>query len=287
MKWEGRRESENVEDRRGMGGGRIAAGGGLGLVVMVVLALLFGVDPRQILDQAGDQQYSDETTTSGQPYQETPEEAQRSKFARVVLADTEDTWGAIFQKSGKQYEAPKLVLFNGQVQSACGFAQAAMGPFYCPSDRKVYLDLSFFDDMDGKLQAGGDFAKAYVIAHEVGHHIQTLLGITDQVAAQRGAGEGEGQSGVSVRTELQADCFAGVWAKNTETQKHILEAGDIDEALNAAAAVGDDRLQQRSRGYIVPESFTHGTSAQRSRWFRKGFDSGEVNQCNTFNATTL
>ena len=162
-----------------------------------------------------------------------------------------------------------------------------MGPFYCPRDHKVYLDLSFFDDMDGRLQAGGDFAKAYVIAHEVGHHIQTLLGITDQVAAQRGQGEGAGAGGLSVRTELQADCFAGVWAKRTETQKHILESGDIDEALNAAAAVGDDRLQQRARGYVVPESFTHGSAAQRSRWFRKGFDSGDISQCDTFNASTL
>ena len=285
MKWEGQRESDNVEDRRGTGGGRIAAGGGLGLVVMVVLALLFGVDPRQILDQVGDQQVSEQDPA--QPYQESAQEAERRKFARVVLADTEDTWSAVFQKAGKQYQPPKLVLFSGQVQSACGFAQSAMGPFYCPSDRKVYLDLSFFDDMDGKLQAGGDFAKAYVIAHEIGHHVQTLLGITDQVAAQRGEGDGEGASGTSVRTELQADCFAGVWAKNTETQKHILDDGDIDEALNAAAAVGDDRLQQRSRGYVVPESFTHGTSAQRSKWFRKGFDSGDLNQCNTFDAPSL
>lgn len=284
MKWEGRRESGNVEDRRGMGGGRVAVGGGLGLVAMVVLAMLFGVDPRVVLEQAGgDQQITD----SGQPYQETPEDAQRAKFARVVLADTEDTWTAIFSKSGQQYEAPTLVLYTNSVQSACGFGQSAMGPFYCPGDRKVYLDLSFFDDMQGKLQAGGDFGMAYVIAHEIGHHIQTLLGITRQVAAQRGSGEGEGESGVSVRTELQADCFAGVWAKNTETQKQILEAGDIDEAINAASAVGDDRLQQRGRGYVVPESFTHGTSAQRSRWFKKGFETGDVNQCDAFNATTL
>ena len=286
MKWEGQRESENVEDRRGQGGGtRIAAGGGLGLIVIVVLSLLFGIDPRQILDQGGGQ--VSEQQAPGQPYQETPEEAQRSKFAKVVLADTEDTWGAIFHASGKQYEAPTLVLFRREVQSACGFAQSAMGPFYCPGDHKVYLDLSFFDEMDGKLQAGGDFAKAYVIAHEVGHHIQTLMGITSQVDAQRAAA-GETQSNaLSVRTELQADCFAGVWANRTEKEKHILEAGDIDEALNAAAAVGDDRLQNRARGYVVPESFTHGTSAQRSKWFRKGFDSGDTGQCDTFAAATL
>jgi predicted metalloprotease len=287
MKWEGQRESENVEDRRGMGGGtRIAAGGGLGVIVIVVLSLLFGVDPRQILDQGGGDQAS-EQQAPGQPYQETPEEAQRSKFAKVVLADTEDTWGAIFSGQGKQYEAPTLVLFSGEVQSACGFAQSAMGPFYCASDRKVYLDLSFFDEMDGKLEAGGDFAKAYVIAHEVGHHIQTLLGITSQIEAQRAAA-GETQSNaLSVRTELQADCFAGVWANRTEKEKHILEAGDIDEALNAAAAVGDDRLQKRARGYVMPETFTHGTSAQRSRWFRKGFESGDTDKCDTFGAASL
>ena len=286
MKMDGQRESENVEDRRGSGGGRIVAGGGVGMVVVIVLALLFGVDPRQLLDQVGNQQTADQP--AGQPYQETPEEAQRSKFAKIVLADTEDTWGAIFKASGKQYEAPKLVLFSHEVQSACGSAQSAMGPFYCPGDHKVYLDLSFFDDMDGKLQAGGDFAKAYVIAHEIGHHVQTLLGITDMVAAQRASGgEDTGETGLSVRTELQADCFAGVWANRTEKEKHILEAGDIDEAMNAASAVGDDRLQSRARGQIVPESFTHGTSAQRSRWFRKGFDSGDLNQCDTFGASTL
>jgi uncharacterized protein len=285
MKIEGRRESENVEDRRGMGGGRIAAGGGLGLIVMIVLALLFGVDPRMILDQVGQQQVIEQE--SGQPYQETAEEAQRSRFARVVLADTEDTWNAIFQQSGKQYDAPTLVLYRGAVRSACGLGQSAMGPFYCPSDQKVYLDLTFFDDMAGKLQASGDFGMAYVIAHEVGHHVQTLLGITREAAAQRGAGDGEGETGVSVRTELQADCFAGVWAKQTESQKQVLEAGDIEEAINAAAAVGDDRLQQRGRGYVVPESFTHGTSAQRARWFRKGFDSGDPNQCDAFSAPSL
>ncbi len=285
MKWEGQRESENVEDRRGMGGGHIAAGGGLGLVAMVVLALFFGVDPSQLLNQMGDQQVSSDQPSG--PYQETAEEAQRSKFARVVLADTEDTWTSIFRDAGRQYEQPHLVLFSGSVDSACGYAQAAMGPFYCPNDHKVYLDLSFFDDMDGKLQAGGDFAKAYVIAHEIGHHVQTLLGITSQVASARGGGSGEGSTGLSVRTELQADCFAGVWANRTEKEKHILESGDIDAALNAAAAVGDDRLQQRARGYVVPESFTHGTSQQRSRWFRRGFDSGDLNQCDTFGASSL
>jgi predicted metalloprotease len=283
MKIEGRRESGNVEDRRGSGR-RVALGGGLGLIVMVVLALLFGVDPRMILEQVGDQGVMQE---SGETYQETAEEAQRSRFARVVLADTEDTWNSVFQQTGRQYDAPTLVLYTGAVRSACGLGQSAMGPFYCPSDQKLYLDLSFFDDMERKLGAAGDFGMAYVIAHEVGHHIQTLLGITRQVAAQRGAGGGEGETGLSVRTELQADCFAGVWAKHTQSQKQVLEAGDIEEAINAAAAVGDDRLQQRGRGYVVPESFTHGSSAQRSRWFRKGLESGDANQCDAFSATTL
>jgi hypothetical protein len=202
------------------------------------------------------------------------------------LAETEDTWGTVFQAAGRRYEDPKLVLFRNAVDSACGFAQSAMGPFYCPNDHKVYLDLSFFDDMSGKLGAGGDFARAYVIAHEVGHHVQTLLGTTAQVESQRqNLSEGDANA-LSVRVELQADCLAGVWASRTESQKHVLEAGDIDEALNAAAAVGDDRLQRRAQGYVVPESFTHGTSAQRSKWFKQGFASGDVNKCDTFSPAT-
>lgn len=289
MKTEGRRQSENVEDRRGQGagrfpGGRAGMGGGVGLIAVVVIALLFGVDPTQLLSGLQD------TTVqgpSGAPYEETPEEAKRSDFVRVVLADTEDVWTNVFAQAGQTYQLPTLVLFRGQVQSACGYAQSAVGPFYCPTDQKVYLDLSFYDDMAGKLGAQGDFAFAYVVAHEIGHHVQTLLGTSRKVQAARArASEAEGNE-LSVRQELQADCFAGVWAHHTEKQKQVLEAGDIEEAMNAAAAVGDDRLQKRGQGYVVPESFTHGTSEQRARWFNTGLKSGDPNQCDTFGATTL
>jgi hypothetical protein len=283
MKTEGRRQSENIEDRRGQRGGAPmgrAGVGGLGLIIIVVLALIFGVDPRQFLGQM--EQGTAEAPASSEPYKESSEEANRSAFIKVVLADTEDVWNQIFKASGKAYEEPTLVLFSGTVQSACGFAQSAAGPFYCPRDRKVYLDLSFYDEMAGKLGAKGDFAFAYVIAHEVGHHIQTLLGTSGQVQAKRQqVSQAEGNE-LSVRLELQADCFAGVWAYHTEKQKKVLEQGDIEEAMNAAAAVGDDRLQKSAQGYVVPESFTHGTSAQRAAWFRKGLQGGDPNQCNTF-----
>lgn len=253
---------------------------GLGLIIVVVLALVFGVDPRQFLGQM--EQQGGEVATPGQPYQETAEEGKRRQFIAVVLADTEDVWTAIFKNSGQTYEKPVLKLFAGTVQSACGFAQSAAGPFYCPRDRKVYLDLSFYDEMAGKLGASGDFAFAYVIAHEVGHHIQTLLGTSTKVqAARQRVSEAEGND-LSVRLELQADCYAGVWAHHTEKQKQVLEQGDIEEAMNAAAAVGDDRLQKAAQGYVVPESFTHGSSAQRAKWFRQGLTTGDPNQCKTF-----
>lgn len=285
MKTEGRRQSENIEDRRGKGGGAPmgrAGVGGLGLIIIVVLALVFGVDPRQFLGQM--EQGAAGTSAPGptEPYQESGEEAKRSAFIKVVLADTEDVWNQIFKSSGKPYEEPALVLFSGTVQSACGFAQSAAGPFYCPRDKKVYLDLSFYDEMSSKLGAKGDFAFAYVIAHEVGHHIQTLLGTSGQVQAKRQqVSQAEGNE-LSVRLELQADCYAGVWAHHTEKQKQVLEQGDIEEAMNAAAAVGDDRLQKSAQGYVVPESFTHGTSEQRAKWFRLGLQSGNASQCNTF-----
>jgi uncharacterized protein len=290
MKTDGRRQSENVEDRRGQGGrfpgGRAGVGGGFGLIAIVVLALVFGVDPSQLIngmEGAGGPAVEEQTG----PYQETPEEAQRSAFVKVVLADTEDVWTQIFKGAGQTYRLPTLVFFRGVVQSACGTAQSAMGPFYCPSDQKVYLDLSFYDDMAGKLGAKGDFAFAYVVAHEVGHHVQTLLGTSAKVQQQRArASEAEGNE-LSVRQELQADCYAGVWAHHTEKQKKVLEAGDIEEAMNAAAAVGDDRLQQRGQGYVVPESFTHGTSAQREKWFNIGLKSGASDQCDTFGAGAL
>lgn len=289
MKTDGRRQSENVEDRRGQGaggfggrfpGGRAGAGGGMGLIIVVILALAFGVDPSQLL--GGMEGAGPGVEQQSGPYQETPEEAQRSAFVKVVLGDTEDVWTQVFAGAGQTYRLPTLVLFRGAVQSACGHAQSAMGPFYCPADQKVYLDLSFYDDMAGKLGAKGDFAFAYVIAHEVGHHVQTLLGTSAQVQQQRArSSEAEGNE-LSVRQELQADCYAGVWAHHTEKQKKVLEAGDIEEAMNAAAAVGDDRLQQRGQGYVVPESFTHGTSAQRAKWFNLGLKSGAPAQCDTF-----
>lgn len=288
MKTEGRRQSENVEDRRGKGG-RVPMGragvGGLGLIIIVVLALVFGVDPRQFLGQMEQQQAGTETAP-GQPYQESAEEAKRRAFIKVVLAETEDVWSAIFKNSGADYQEPKLVLFSGTVQSDCGFAQSAAGPFYCPRDQKVFLDLSFYDEMVSKLGAQGDFAFAYVIAHEVGHHIQTLLGTSQKVQAMRQRVSQEAGNALSVKLELQADCFAGVWAHHT-AKKDILEQGDIEEAMNAAAAVGDDRLQKSAQGYVVPESFTHGSSAQRAQWFRTGLQGGNPNQCNTFEAGDL
>ncbi len=289
MRTEGRRQSENVEDRRGQRG-RVPGGpagiGGIGLIIVVVLALLFGVDPRQLLGGL-EQQQTGPQTASDEPYQETAEEKKRSDFVRVVLADTEDVWTAVFQRAGRQYPPAKLVLFRDAVQSGCGPAQAAAGPFYCPADRKVYLDLTFYDEMAAKLGAQGDFAFAYVIAHEVGHHVQTVLGISSQVQAARARASEEEGNALSVRQELQADCFAGVWAHHTEKQKQVLEAGDIEEAMNAAAAVGDDRLQKRAQGYVVPESFTHGTSAQRAKWFRLGLQTGDDAKCDTFSAADL
>jgi predicted metalloprotease len=288
MKTEGRRQSENVEDRRGQGGGMPmgrAGVGGLGLIIIVVLALVFGVDPRQFLGEMEQQQGGTQTAPS-QPYQEGADEAKRSAFIKVVLAETEDVWSAIFKNSGADYQEPKLVLFSGTVQSACGMAQSAAGPFYCPRDQKVFLDLSFYDEMVSKLGAQGDFAFAYVIAHEVGHHIQTLLGASQKVLAKRQSVSQEVGNALSVKLELQADCYAGVWAHHT-AKKDLLEQGDVEEAMNAAAAVGDDRLQKSAQGYVVPESFTHGSSAQRAQWFRTGLQSGNPNQCNTFEAGDL
>ena len=296
MKTDGRRKSENVEDRRGEtagggggglrfpGGGKAGMGGGIGLIIVVVLALVFGIDPRQFLDPSALGGSGSTQTAPAEPYQETAEEAKRSDFVKVVLADTEDTWTAIFRKAGRQYELPTLVLFRTAVDSACGYAQSAAGPFYCPGDKKVYIDLSFIDEMSTKLSASGDFAFAYVIAHEIGHHVQTLLGTSGQVNAQRGRVSQEEGNQLSVKLELQADCYAGVWTHHTEKQKQVLEAGDLEEALNAAAAVGDDRLQKQAQGYVVPESFTHGSSAQRAAWFKKGLQTGDTNQCDTFAA---
>ena len=279
MRWKTGRRSSHVEDRRGTRAGGGLFKGGIGTVVIALgLAYFLGIDPRVML-QLGEAVAPSATETD---YQPTAKEQQQADFVSVVLADTEDTWGAIFRQSGYEYEEPNLVLFSGQVNSACGMASAAMGPFYCPADKKVYIDLAFFDDLKSRHGASGDFAQAYVIAHEIGHHVQNLLGTSTQVRkAQRGLGKAGGNE-LSVKLELQADCFAGLWGNHADRSRQVLETGDIEEALNAASAIGDDRLQKEAQGYVVPESFTHGTSKQRARWFRKGIESGDVADCDTF-----
>lgn len=291
MRQDDGRESENIEDRRGMemGGGFSGLrfpGGGLGIAAAAVIALLLGVDPRIVLNTVA-QLSNVAPQQSSRPVHSTPQDEKTKKFMSIVLADTEDTWGAIFQQAGNRYQEPKLVLFSGQVQSACGFAQAAMGPFYCPGDRKLYLDMRFFDDLASRHGAPGDFAQAYVVAHEVGHHVQNLLGIADHVQAAQQRGGKVQRNQLQVRMELQADCFAGVWANKANQFRQILEPGDLEEALAAASGVGDDRLQKQAQGYVVPESFTHGSSEQRMRWFIIGAKSGDINQCNTFKAAKL
>jgi hypothetical protein len=282
MLWQGRRESENVEDARGSGGGgRIVLGGGIGTVILVVLYLLLGGDPQALFNSQQAQ-----LPQSAQFDNQAPRD-EASKFVAVVLADTEDAWNETFRQMGRQYEEPRLVLFTDLIQSGCGFAGGATGPFYCPQDRRVYIDLGFFRQLQERLGAGGDFAEAYVIAHEVGHHVQNLLGISDRVQAARGRVSQTEYNQLSVRLELQADFLAGVWARYTDRVKHVVEAGDIEEAMRAASAVGDDRLQSRSRGYVVPDSFTHGTSEQRARWFRRGYETGDLRQGDTFNAREL
>ncbi len=295
MQWKKGRRSDNVEDVRDQsGGGGMRFGGGKGLslmavVVIVGIGLLTGQEPMQILEQLGsqltDQPAQQTTQRTGHP---TPAADQQAEFVRAILGDTEDTWRQIFQQSGRTYKDPTLVLFRGQVNSACGSATAASGPFYCPADQKVYLDMSFFQEMAQRFRASGEFAQAYVIAHEVGHHVQTLLGLSSKMQMARQQGRRmEGDGGLLVRQELQADCYAGVWANNAQKRLNWLEPGDIESALTAANAIGDDRLQQQSQGRVVPDSFTHGTSEQRVRWFKTGFEQGNVNQCDTFAATRL
>jgi predicted metalloprotease len=284
MRWRDQRQSENIEDQRGSGGGgrRIAIGGGLGGIVVLVLALLFGADPRQILEQLP-QQGSGAPQTSRQS---SAEEEELKQFVAVVLAQTEDAWTEEFRRLGREYRKPTLVLFSGEVESACGIADAAVGPFYCSQDEKLYIDLTFFQELRTKFGAPGDFAVAYVVAHEVGHHVQNLLGTMDQVhAAERRMSE-EDRNRVSVRLELQADFLAGVWA-NRARNRGIVEPGDVEEALGAASSVGDDRLQREGQGYVVPDSFTHGSSEQRIRWFRKGLETGDVRQGDTFRTSEL
>ncbi len=285
MRWQGRRESDNVEDRRRMSGGTMIAGGGLGtLVIILLISVVFGVDPQKLIQQLPQGQPGGGAAQQG-PLD--PRQEEQAKFVRVVLADTEDVWTEQFAQMGKTYRKPNLVLFTGAVQSACGFASAATGPFYCPADEKVYVDLSFFDELQNRFGAKGDFARAYVIAHEIGHHVQKQLGYTDQVHAMRRQQSEEEANEQSVRLELQADFLAGMWAHHAQQTKHILEPGDIEEALTAANAIGDDRLQKQTQGYVVPDSFTHGTSEQRVRWFKKGFTSGNLEDGDTFNARQL
>jgi len=283
MKWRNRRVSQNVEDRRSQGGLGAKKIGGLGVVAITLASMYFGVNPKLILGLLEGTGVAGSSTTQNSNHRPTPEQQQLAQFTGVVLADTEDAWNGLLEEKGIRYEEPKLVLFTDRVSSACGQAEAAMGPFYCPGDHKIYIDLGFYQQLKDNHDAPGDFAQAYVIAHEVGHHVQNLLGISSQVQnAQRSLGEAEGNK-LSVRLELQADCFAGIWAHRTEKAKHILEQGDIEEALNAASAIGDDRLQKQARGYASPESFTHGSSEQRVKWFKKGLLGGSIQECNTFN----
>jgi predicted metalloprotease len=278
MKWEGRKGSDNIEDRRGMSTGKVALGGGIGTIVIVLVVLLLGGDPSQLLNGSRESQ----TTESGQ-VATTPEEEAMADFVSVVLKDTETVWGKIFEQSGKTYRQPVLVMFKDQVQSACGLASSASGPFYCPGDEKVYVDLSFLETLKEHFGAYGDFAAAYVIAHEIGHHVQNQLGILEQVNAERSRSSQTRSNQLSVRIELQADFLAGMWA-HYEQQMDYLETGDVDEAMNAAAAVGDDVLMKKYQGRVVPDAFTHGTAAQRKEWFRKGYVSGDFDQGDTFNA---
>ncbi len=284
MQWRGARQSANVEDRRHLGGRRLAVGGGLGSVVFIIIALMFGADPAALLrDVAGPGGMGDEMVLLPQGAAD-PADDEKAQFVSTILATTEDAWSRIFQQMGKRYAEPNLVLFRGATDSSCGFADSAVGPFYCPGDSRVYLDLSFFDELERRFQAPGDFAQAYVIAHEIGHHVQNLLGIMDQVQQQRGRLSEKEYNALSVRLELQADFFAGVWAHHTNQSLGMLEDGDIEEGLRAASAIGDDKIQKRTQGYVVPDSFTHGSSDQRVRWFMKGFRSGDVNQGDTFSA---
>jgi predicted metalloprotease len=291
--WQGRRGSSNVEDRRGMGmpgGGGLALGGGCGTLLLILVALFLGVDPSMLLG-GGESAPPDQGPAYRAERPTGPTAAQddeQKQFVSVVLADTEDVWNELFrQQLNRNYQEPTLVLFDGSVRSGCGMASEAVGPFYCPADQKLYLDFSFFRQLRSRLGAPGDFAQAYVIAHEVGHHVQNQLGITSKVDAMRGRVSEREYNQLSVRLELQADYYAGVWAHHAQRTKSILEPGDIEEALGAASAVGDDKLQEQGRGYVVPDSFTHGTSEQRSRWFRKGFETGDVRQGDTFNTRSL
>lgn len=290
MKWRGGRRSDNVIDVRGssprgggLRGGRLGLGG---IAVIVIIGMLLGKNPMEMLGLVA--QIDGGRPTGAQTGAPPPANDEAADFVRTILGETEVVWNDVFQQAGSQYQTPQLILFSGAVSSACGSASSASGPFYCPGDHRVYLDMSFFAEMQQRLGGGGDFAYAYVIAHEVGHHVQTLLGVSDRVNRARRAGQDiQGDGGLLVRQELQADCLAGVWAHRAEQRLQWLESGDVEEALNTASAIGDDRLQKQAQGHVVPDAFSHGTSAQRMRWFRAGFDSGDPNRCDTFAATQL
>jgi predicted metalloprotease len=285
MQWRGRRQSGNVDDQRGSGGGGFGGlpiKGGIGLVIVViVIGLITGQNPLSLLQQVPLD--NGPSVSQSAPYQASPEEEELAQFVKVVLADTEDVWNQLMD----DYREPTLVIFSGNVQSGCGSADASVGPFYCSADERLYIDLSFYQDLKSRFNAPGDFAQAYVVAHEVGHHVQHLLGITDKVHAMKNQISEEEYNKLSVRLELQADFLAGVWAHHADNMHGMIEAGDFEEAMNAASAIGDDRLQKQARGYVVPDSFTHGTSEQRQRWFRKGYETGDLNQGDTFNTTSL
>lgn len=285
MRWRGGRRSGNIEDRRGARPAGRLLGGGIGTIVLILVAMYFGVDPTPLLE--GMQSTGGASSSGKQPTAEELKNDPMADMIAVVMADTEDVWNKIFAAQGRTYREPSLVLFSGATRSACGLGQAAMGPFYCPADQKAYIDLSFYEDMRSRFRAPGDFAQAYVLAHEVGHHVQNLLGISGQVRDKQRGKSKTAANELSVRLELQADCLAGVWANRADKARNILEAGDIDEALNAASAIGDDRLQKQTRGRVVPESFTHGTSAQRQRWFRTGLSNGDPDACDTFSASQI
>jgi predicted metalloprotease len=293
MRWEGNRQSDNVEDRRGGGGGfgGLPIGGrgiGVGTVAIAVVAgWIFGINPLTVLSMLSGGGPVDAPTAQTAPAPAPPAEDRQAAFVATVLADTEDVWDGVFTRAGGQYQRPKLVLFRGAVATACGTGQSAMGPFYCPGDQKVYIDLGFYDTLQRQLGAPGDFAQAYVIAHEVGHHVQNLMGVTAKMDAMRGRVSASRMNAMSVRVELQADCFAGIWGHHADKARQLLEQGDVEEAMNAASRIGDDALQRRSGGQVVPESFTHGTSAQRVAWFKRGLQSGNVSDCDTFQARQL
>jgi predicted metalloprotease len=283
MRWESGRRSTNVQDRRGMGGVAMAGGGGIGMLILVlIISFISGQNPLDLLSQVEQTAPPTDAAPAGAP----PADDPQAQMVSAVLADTEDTWRRVFRENGGTYEDPRLILFEGQVRSACGLASSAVGPFYCPGDRNVYLDLTFFRELDQRFGAPGDFAQAYVVAHEVGHHVQTLLGTSSRVQSARARASEADANELSVRQELQADCYAGVWGHHA-SQRNWLEQGDVEEGLRAAAAIGDDRLQKRSQGYVVPESFTHGSSEQRQRWLQRGLQSGDIRQCDTFGNTTF